>query len=471
MAALIPPLAVGIGLLSLMIGSCSASSAGDAPSSGGTTAAGGGSGGIGGVGLDGSAGAAAGPPTGARYEGKVWGPHHDGVAAFFPVPGALVAAFGQPPPPMTQGAQCRECVAIPEGTPYTTSAADGSFSLDVPVGKTVYLTVQKGEFRRVRQLTTEAAIGTYPLDPDLSSLPHINDDAVGDHVPRMALVYGDYDHIEDVLAKTGFAKEDAAYGVDWASGQITFDVYNNAGPSEPAHGAPLADLLQNPAKLAEYDVILFSCSYNANFAFMQNAAVQQNLKNFVWGGGKLYVSDYAMPVVEMTWPSFVWFTDPLHGGCAENKFPPNCNHGPPFDSPATTPDGPLGKWLEAQGLLATLETAENWNTIGSLGTGTVGTDPGTGQPLIQAPKTWVEGPWSYDKADLEDVGEDPATWDLSKHAMTVSWPYNCGRVLYTTYHTVGTTVGGKHPGLMPQEMILFYLLMEITVCPEIPIVK
>lgn len=452
-------------------GSCSANSASDSKSGGtGNTAGSGGSGATGGIGLDGSAASGGGPPTGARYEGKVWGPHHDGVVPFFPVPGALVAAFAAPPPPMTQGAACRECVAIPEGTPYTTSAADGSFSLDIPPGKPVYLVVQKGEFRRVRQLTAESAIGVYPLDPDFSSLPHINDDGLGDHVPRMALVYGDYDHIEDVLAKTGFAADDGAYGVNW-NGQVTFDVYNNAGPSEPTHGAPLTELIQNPAKLAEYDVILFACSYNANFAFMQDLAVQQNLKTFVWGGGKLYVSDYAMPVVEMPWQSFAWFTDPLHGGCSENQFPPNCNHGPPFESPATSPDSALAAWLDAQGLLADLHTDENWNTIGSLGTGEVGKDPATGQPLIQGPKTWVEGPWSYAKDDLEGVGEDPATWDLSSHPQTLSWPYNCGRVLYTTYHTVGTTAGGKHPDLLPQEMILFYLLMEITVCPEIPIVK
>lgn len=464
----------GVGAAALCVavgsGSCSASSSSDSNNTGGGSAATGGVGGTGGIELDGSGGSAAGPPTGARYEGKVWGPHHDGQVPFFPVPGALVAAFTSPPPAMTQGAQCRECVQLPEGTPYTTSAADGSFSLDLPVGQTLYLVVQKGEFRRVRQLNTEATVGVYPLDPDFSSLPRLNDDALGDHVPKMALVYGDYDHIEDVLAKTGFAKQDTAYGVDWASGQITFDVYDNSGPGEPKHGAPLNDLIQNPAKLGEYDVVLFSCSYNANFAFMQDVNVQNNLKNFVWGGGKLYVSDYAMPVVEMPWPSFVWFTDPLHGGCAENQFPPNCNHGPPFDSPATAKDVPLGDWLEAQNLLGSLETKENWNTIGGIAAGEVGQDP-NGQPLIQEPKVWVEGPWSYSKEDLEGVGEDPATWDLASHPMTLSFPYNCGRVLYTTYHTVGTTLGGKHPDLMPQEMILFYLLMEITVCPEIPIVK
>ena len=36
----------------------------------------------------------------------------------------------------------------------------------------------------------------------------------------------------------------------------------------------------------------------------------------------------------MTWPEFIWFADPLHGGCIENQFLYGCNHGPPFDAPS-----------------------------------------------------------------------------------------------------------------------------------------
>jgi hypothetical protein len=53
--------------------------------------------------------------------------------------------------------------------------------------------------------------------------------------------------------------------------------------------------------------------------------------------------------------------------------------------------------------------------------------------------------------------------------MTVSFQYGCGRVLFTTYHTVGTTGGGRHPGLYEQELTLFYLIMEIGVCQDQPL--
>ena len=60
----------------------------------------------------------------------------------------------------------------------------------------------------------------------------------------------------------------------------------------------------------------------------------------------------------------------------------------------------------------------------------------------------------------------------SPHPLTVSWPYNCGRVVYTTYHTMGTTQGGQHSGLYEQDMILYFLLMEIGVCQDdVPVIE
>ena len=60
--------------------------------------------------------------------------------------------------------------------------------------------------------------------------------------------------------------------------------------------------------------------------------------------------------------------------------------------------------------------------------------------------------------------------DGPPHPLTVSWPYNCGRVLYTTYHSVGA-MGGTHSGLLPQEEILFYLVMEIGLCQDEVVVQ
>ena len=56
------------------------------------------------------------------------------------------------------------------------------------------------------------------------------------------------------------------------------------------------------------------------------------------------------------------------------------------------------------------------------------------------------------------------------YPMTLGFPYGCGRVLYTTYHTVGE-MSGPHAGLEVQERILVYLIMEIGVCQSGPILE
>jgi hypothetical protein len=51
----------------------------------------------------------------------------------------------------------------------------------------------------------------------------------------------------------------------------------------------------------------------------------------------------------------------------------------------------------------------------------------------------------------------------------VSWPYYCGKVLYTVYHTHS---GWEEPyELLLQEKIMMYLIMEIQTCSTGPIVE
>jgi hypothetical protein len=410
-------------------------------------------------------------PPGARLHGTVWGPHPDDVDPLFPVSGALIAAYVDPPDEIPDGVYCDECVELPPEVVWTTSAPDGTFGLTVQPGAHYYLATQKGQFRRVWEYDAPATGGDYDLDPEMTTLPHRTDRTIGDTIPNIAVLYGDYDHIEDVLAKVGIGEDDDAYGYDYEQTDPPFDMYDNG--NEEHHGARRPDLLGTVEAMSRYHVIFFNCSYNAIFSFMGQESLQQRLRDYVSAGGKLYVSDYAMPVVEKPWPDFIWFTDPLWGGCNEaDTDPPSCNHGPPFHSPSEPLDEGLHDWLEAQGLLADgFETRENWDTIGGLFEGEMGTDPDTGLPVRGLPYVWVEGPWNYTAENLEGSDYTVDTWDYeTKHPMTVSFQYGCGRVLFTTYHTVGGTGGGRHPGLLDQELTLFYLIMEIGVCQDVVLI-
>jgi hypothetical protein len=93
---------------------------------------------------------------------------------------------------------------------------------------------------------------------------------------------------------------------------------------------------------------------------------------------------------------------------------------------------------------------DNWNTIEAVTPVQVGTDD-EGLPLMDSPRAYVIG------------GHGTST---PKKPLTVTYePAGCGRVLYSTYHTTDSA----HSGLVPQERVLLYLVMEIGVCKEGPI--
>lgn len=406
-------------------------------------------------------------PPGVRLRGTVWGPAPPDGSPLFPVAGALVAAYVSAPPEIPDQVYCEPCVELDPGVPHTLSAADGTFLLAVPPGGHYWLAVQKGQFRRVSEYDAPSTEGDIELETWRTTLPNRTDRAIGDTIPNMAVLYGDYDHIEDLFAKVGIGEDDGAYGYDYDQANPPFDLFDNG--DQEHHGADKWELLGSIEALRRYHIVFFNCSYNAIFRFMRTTEMQDRIRQYVAEGGRIYVSDYAMPVVEKTWPDFLWFMDPLHGGCNEaDADPPTCNHGPPFDAASVAADEGLHAWLDAQGLLADgFETRENWDTIGGLFEGVIGTDPDTGLEVRGMPKIWVEGPWDYDADDLIGVGIDPAEWDATTvHPFTVSFQYGCGRVLFTTYHTVGSTTGGRHPGLYEQELTLFYLIMEIGVCQD-----
>jgi hypothetical protein len=415
-------------------------------------------------------------PFRVRLTGRVMGP-----GGLFPVPRAVVAAFADQADidPVPDGAYCEQCLDL-TGVPAVQSAPDGTFCLDVEPGAAYGLMVQKGQFRRVRDFTAGAAAGEeIALDQDLVTLPSTRDDALGDTIPNIAVVIGDYDAIEDVLGKAGIGAVDNSY--KWIpgsqDGEVRYDVYDNRTVSfpDPTYGPKARKLVEDLATLMQYHMVFFACSASSNFDFMADPAIRQNLRDYTWAGGKVYVSDYAYYVADLAWDDFLGFVNPYtepQESCDDGDAQASCNHGPAFNSPGTVEDDDLREWLslvmEDNGdSIDDLVLNENWNTIGGLGEGVVGHDVDTQADIVRGPKVWVQGPWRYPDDDWPFEGFD----DDAPHPLTVSWPYNCGRTVYTTYHTVGTTAGGGHKGLIEQEMILYYLVMEIGMCQaDVPVV-
>ncbi|MFH2005610.1 MAG: carboxypeptidase-like regulatory domain-containing protein [bacterium] len=385
---------------------------------------------------------------GPRLTGVVNGP-----SQAFPVQGALVAAFSSPPPAIPDHVYCEACVDLPAAVPNTLSGDDGSFTLPVLPGATYYLTVQKGQFRRVRQLTVPLGDGPHLVDPEYTTLPSRSDPSLGDTIPSIAVASGSYDAMETIFGKVGIGAvdENDAFRCDSAEG--VFDVYANGGHCQ---GPDFAELLDDLSAMLQYHIIFVPCS-EASYA-LTDPSVRQNIRDYTWAGGKWYVADWSYDMVEQVWPEFLEFT--AGSSACDQTVLGDCNHGPSFDSDGHAVDDDLRSWLSAQGITDDdLILRENWDTIGSLGQGKVGEHPDTGD-VYQPPHVWVEGPW-----------RSGTSWRTGpNYPLTVSWPFNCGRVLFTSYHSVGE-MGATHAGLYPQEKILFYLVMEIGVCSTGPIVR
>jgi hypothetical protein len=232
-----------------------------------------------------------------RMRGKVWSP--GGVV---PISGALVYFTMTEPPPIPPGAYPDACVD-PPGSFFIRSNPDGTFELDVVPGA-YRLVTQKGQFRRVRDITVPDSDTPIDIDFELTTLPARTDEAVGDTIPHIALVWAldGGDHIEDVLAKLTMGD---LSGDRLARGSEPFDIYNIA-PYEPNTA-----LLESRDRMLSYHIIFFPCTIdggeqlNDPTAPLSNPAVLDNLRAFATAGGKIYATDMMYDIFEQPMPVYV----------------------------------------------------------------------------------------------------------------------------------------------------------------------
>jgi hypothetical protein len=405
----------------------------------------------------------------ATITGKVWAPNMGpGVAPAgqeIPIFGALVYASVNKPMPIPQEVFCEECVEAPGNSTF--SSHDGSFTLNVDPG-TWWLVIQKGQFRLEQQITVEPD-QDLALAPQDTTLPSRHDAANGAWVPRIAVVMGTDDQIEDVLGKIGLGEIDNN-GLITSTGS-EFDIYQNRGahahlrPSESGN-----DLLASLDKMRRYHIIFFSCSTRD---LTRSAAVRRNVRQYVQEGGKIYVTDWSGEVMDHAFPPQVTLGD--SGADTRGTYSPadpaietfqgalgySDGRSSPFTSTAGTTDDDLTAWLDLQSAPvegpggadtvsrpidpANIAVTHNFNWISATTPVVVGEE--NGQPVENEPKVWLSG----------TVPGAPA----GRHPLSVTFePTGCGRVLYSTYQTSSVT----HRSLHPQERVLLYLIMEIGVC-------
>lgn len=371
----------------------------------------------------------------AKLKGKVTAPE-----GTIPIAGALVYTSTSAPPAIPDKVYCDKCVKLSDGTPYTTTAADGSFTLPTFLGEQ-FLIVQKGAFRKVRKITPVA--GEQVVPKENTTMPAKMNKAAGDDVPRIAVALGAWDPIEIVLARMGLEAKITTGG--WPLPKVRvlskdatgFAIYglHDLGETSPY---PSPDkLLTDPAEISKYHIVFIPCSggtaldSSPKCTGIWSGAAKSTLDGFVKAGGRVYISDWSYEYARQPFSGFVNWKG------ATSTIGSACEGGGGEES-ATIEDTGLAAWFAAQGKSLTA-VKDAWTHI--LDVKTVDDLDVDGKPAKVTPKVWVKA------AGL------PAT---------TSFEHQCGRVLYTTYHTQPTSETSAP--LEPQALALLYLILEVNVC-------
>jgi hypothetical protein len=313
--------------------------------------------------------------------------------------------------------------------------------------------------------------GTTALPPQNTTLPSKNDPAAGAWIPKVAIVRGDYDAIEDILGKIGFGSM-AGDKLGTPDDEITFYTWGGTGTTSAEY------LVQNISELRKYHIVFFPCSTEVADDVMSDQNNLKNIRQFVADGGKLYVTDWSGEVGDRAFPPQIQLGDGIFGGVdSVGTYDPTTLTGTlttlgssdgdiydAEDGKAVDPD--LNMWLGLQSGPTesnpvpslynpnAFQVHHNWNWIAKLTSVMKGVDE-MNQPVYDDPKPWVTASDGVN-------GTNPV-------AVTYE-PTGCGKVLFSTFQTSGASASESHAGLMAQERVLLFLIMEISACTQNPII-
>ncbi len=383
-------------------------------------------------------------------QGVTWSPGADLAETLednrFPIPGALVAASMFPHFELPQEMYCNDCINIMPDIPYVFSdPVDGSFELALHAERSYYLLVQKGNFSRVREIyIPETPDGIITLEseasgapkPEETTLPNTTDLDKGDNIPKIAIIYGEFEDMSIMFEALGF---------DYHG---EFSVYKERDE--------VSNLVGSWQNLAKYNLIIAPCG----LSWVGGPHDVENIKEYVRHGGRLYINGFSYDFAEQVWPEFLaFYVKGANGGhpsiCGDGPNPPSepfvCNEqAGSWDFVGVPGDEDFAGWIALPDVnannLINLKAARN--SIYEINSGEVGIcyEHGTGPngELYLPPRVWMYGK------------ETPAGADKPT---TVSWPFYCGKVLYTVYNTQSDY---SFPyKLSVQDKIMMYLIMEI----------
>jgi hypothetical protein len=373
-------------------------------------------------------------PANATLTGTVFAPNLE-----IPISGALVYLTSGAVEPVPDRVYCSECVQLCN-TAFVLTEPDGSFELPAVAGPGQTLVVQKGEFLRVVDL--DVVEGTNAVPNEQSSLPGEWNPGAGKWIPKIAVYRTDPDRVYNVLAKFGL-------GEVTGNGELVPGTEQFQLIPDSDQGAFIDDF----AAMSGFHIIFVPCAATSSWLGAPTVAPlrAQNIRDYVAAGGKWYATDHANEYIEAPFSDYQEFHSPSM---------PDIQ--PAYDVFGEVVDPELLAWLQALppalknigggnptlDQLPAVELMLNYSGIDTLAPVIVKDEDGNDVDVGH--HTWVEGPCT-----------SCATPNQIR-PMAVSGQWGCGRMMYSTFENSSVA----HPGLNPQELILLYMILEISVCHE-----
>lgn len=295
----------------------------------------------------------------------------------------------------------------------------------------------------------------------------------------LAVVTGEFDRMQDVLAKLGFGMvgEDGRLSITTEN----FSLYRGGGSddgdlaNDPSLYKPAEALLTNLEEMGKYRLIFINCgedsaeSPTATERLLSRQDVRSNLRQYVNLGGKIYVTDKSYDFLEAAFPEFVDFLGDDEKRNAAEKGEARESETEPLTVDAEVHDELLADWLDLmpvnRGLVddcSTKDSKANVNAVTGArqedGTLLVG-DFASGWAVAEGVesgkdvKVWMDGEAVF----YTDDSGIPVRQNVPL-VVTFEFGTNGGRVLFTSYHT---SAGCSSTGFWPQERVLQYLLFAI----------
>jgi len=340
----------------------------------------------------------------------------------------------------SEGETCDEPTETASDSECTNAAGQATLTCSGTGSTTVkYL---KGSFSGSTTISCGAAPATAPV-----ATTSIN----------MAVVTGEFDRMQDVLAKLGFGTVTSLGRLEL--GTQTFTLYDGDDTLSDTDYDNWADVMLDTTKLALHDIIFINCDefVLGDELDTDTSTKIANLRSYVLAGGKLYVTDLSYDYVEQAFPEFVNFKDGGSGTSAETAGAAEDGSNSFFDENATVEVAALGTWLDGR----TVNTGNNETDCSTTTVnGTTGARNTDGSIFIG---DFLSG-WAM--MDGAEAGATITTWitgtdvDSQDRPLTVTFDAGSsgGRVLYSSYHTSESC---PTTGFWPQERVLQYLVFEL----------